>query len=1039
MVLAQDAAQGSQAGNIVAEQKYQSDLKTYNENLAKEKAAADAKAQADAKAAVDAKAQAAAEAKAKADALAASKNYYATTAPPTQWIYKRGGTRYENPAFTNYEANRPERIAERAAMTSEERAKNDFFNQYVNQNPYATGKQINIAVHHFESTVQRGMSEKDWNAFRKAEDANRALALRQSAGLKAFGNAQISQAQQTELARLGGTATSGPTKVSGTLNTQRVPTAPGQAAIAQPWEAGFQKPVPVPPSTPASRFAEIATPGVGMFSGVQQKPSVAKPLAKGQNAKNRISPYLIPVAERSLIGRYSPEGKPVQGAPQVAQRYSVTDSNGKVRTFKDLETAKKYTARTSQAVITPIGLTDFVNQQNKYQVGEKMFATEAQAQEYIDTPRLSNTGQAQYDLSQFLDKASQYKTGNPIVDTAYSAIIGYPLGSIRSVVEGVNVLDNIGKYTIPALTGTKPSDGTPIPIQRTGDEVLMPVEISETGIRTKSLGEIGRDSIEYSKKYSVGDLQGGALSTFVPIGMGIKTGITIVGKFAAKKLAPKLIRVATSEIGSTNTIRKTPAIIQQRKPIISKESLYSNIQTTQQRISSSPKLLKPYTQPKNPSLGTGVIPKESIKGTIKTSPGFIPNKPSRPYTPLDTKKPVDLDPGYTPARRANEIDYTDSVAFGFKKTKVPLGVGVTKPRPIQFKAKLVKEDANYSPGIMSGFKESKVRLGVGQSKAPKPKIQTTFADKQFRGFQQRATVIGKIKFSKDFLPSKVTPTKPASPKKLDFANPWRVKPRKFDEPKVGKGDKLTGKDGSIQIVKSKSEVVKLKKPEPSPVKLISRKETINESVQKAGSARPIVILTKPAGRLIKKRKPIEPRSNNNTQVYAPESYQRASIPQRSGEVLSIRSVAAQSTRITPRLATKQTPSLAIKLTPVLSTKQPQIIKQVQPQKFKQPAPEKARPKLRSVAKFQFKTQQKTVLRESPNPRPKTRLVAGAIIPLNEKLDKKKSSKSKQFDFLGNTKLDSIEGLFRRSILFMGISELVNKSKKISVPNSKRGV
>jgi site-specific recombinase XerD len=110
MVLAQDAAQGSQAGNIVAEQKYQSDLKTYNENLAKEKAAADAKAQADAKAAVDAKAQAAAEAKAKADALAASKNYYATTAPPTQWIYKRGGTRYENPAFTNYEANRPERI-----------------------------------------------------------------------------------------------------------------------------------------------------------------------------------------------------------------------------------------------------------------------------------------------------------------------------------------------------------------------------------------------------------------------------------------------------------------------------------------------------------------------------------------------------------------------------------------------------------------------------------------------------------------------------------------------------------------------------------------------------------------------------------------------------------------------------------------------------------------------------------------------------------------------------------------------------------------
>jgi hypothetical protein len=459
MVLAQDAAQGSQAGNIVAEQKYQSDLKTYNENLAKEKAAADAKAQADAKAAVDAKAQAAAEAKAKADALAASKNYYATTAPPTQWIYKRGGTRYENPAFTNYEANRPEVLAARAAMTSEERAKNDFFNQYVNQNPYATGKQINIAVHHFESTVQRGMSEKDWNAFRKAEDANRALALRQSAGLRASGNAQITSAQTAELARLGGTATSGPTMVSGNISQNRVPVAvdpitgkPSVAAVAQPWGPTFALTPPVPPSTPASRFAEIATPGVGMFSGVQQKPSVAKPLAKGENAKNRISPYLIPVEQRSLINRYSPEGKPVQGPQRVQESFVGYDAKGKpvqgagspfveIPTMggenKKVNMSKSIIDGQVKNFITVPSLSgksqEVDTSGTNYTVDGKVFPNEKEAQNYIDTkaanPTLTPTGDALFGLSKLLDKTAldMKQSESPIVRGVYAGVLQQPL------------------------------------------------------------------------------------------------------------------------------------------------------------------------------------------------------------------------------------------------------------------------------------------------------------------------------------------------------------------------------------------------------------------------------------------------------------------------------------------------------------------------------------------------------------------------------------------------------------------------------------
>jgi hypothetical protein len=599
MVLAQDAAQGSQAGNIVAEQKYQSDLKTYNENLAKEKAAADAKAQADAKAAVDAKAQAAAEAKAKADALAASKNYYATTAPPTQWIYKRGGTRYENPAFTNYEANRPERIAERAAMTSEERAKNDFFNQYVNQNPYATGKQINIAVHHFESTVQRGMSEKDWNAFRKAEDANRALALRQSAGLKAFGNAQISQAQQTELARLGGTATSGPTKVSGTLNTQRVPTAPGQAAIAQPWEAGFQKPVPVPPSTPASRFAEIATPGVGMFSGVQQKPSVAKPLAKGENAKNRISPYLIPVEERSLINRYSPEGKPVQGPQRVQESFVGYDAKGKPvqgagSPFVEIPSmgGENKKVNMSKSIIdgqvknfitVPSlgGATQEVDTSGtNYTVDGKVFPNEKEAQNYIDTkaanPTLTPTGDALFGLSKLLDKTAldMKQSESPIVRGVYAGVLQQPLEMARIGVELSSSTSNLLEHEVPKLTGVNMpwiSDRTkldPIPVKMTGDEASLPVTFDDKGnqmllgARLKTGSEYTTGLIDYAKKYGVGAAITGAATVWIPTGMAVGQ----VGK-SLLKVATKSTLKGTIKNTQALAIENAPASVWTSRPV----------------------------------------------------------------------------------------------------------------------------------------------------------------------------------------------------------------------------------------------------------------------------------------------------------------------------------------------------------------------------------------------------------------------------------------------------------------------------------------
>ena len=84
-----------------------------------------------------------------------------------------------------------------------------------------------------------GGTSSNWNEIIKAEDANRKMALRQSAGLRASGNRQVQASIDAELKRLGGSSTSGPTKISGTLNTTRAPVAKGTAAIAQPWEKGF--------------------------------------------------------------------------------------------------------------------------------------------------------------------------------------------------------------------------------------------------------------------------------------------------------------------------------------------------------------------------------------------------------------------------------------------------------------------------------------------------------------------------------------------------------------------------------------------------------------------------------------------------------------------------------------------------------------------------------------------------------------------------------------------------------------------------------
>lgn len=308
MVLPQDQAQlsgaggqgqyqASQSANIVAEKEYQKDVIKYDKELKQYED--------DLKSYNEKKAKEAGEKKAKEAEKEARIKYYATTAPPTKWITHRGGSRSINPAYDAYEKGRPEYVAAREAMTPLQRTMQDFHENYWRQNPGSKGSTYNRLAHEYEARIT-GRDMAEFKRVQAAQDADRALSLKQSAGLRAQGNAQIQAAQQVELQRLGGgisPSISTASRVQNLVSSNAIGTT---AQLSQPWSNGFIPPPPTAPSTPASRFDAIATPGAGMFSGIPQNPTT-------EFSKNpTVSPYLKP----------------------TTQKYTVTTPDGKERTLK---------------------------------------------------------------------------------------------------------------------------------------------------------------------------------------------------------------------------------------------------------------------------------------------------------------------------------------------------------------------------------------------------------------------------------------------------------------------------------------------------------------------------------------------------------------------------------------------------------------------------------------------------------------------------------------------------------------------------------
>jgi hypothetical protein len=150
-------------------------------------------------------------------------------ASKTEQEYKRAVWQYRDTEFVK------SRGLAQPYMTS---AVSSALREYNRAQSIGKGSAINRALSRAEYLFMGG-SNSQFDAIIKAEDANRKMALRQSAGLRAQGNKQIQSAIDKEMERLGGGTMVSGTLTIGTNVASRVPVASGTAEKAQDFGKGF--------------------------------------------------------------------------------------------------------------------------------------------------------------------------------------------------------------------------------------------------------------------------------------------------------------------------------------------------------------------------------------------------------------------------------------------------------------------------------------------------------------------------------------------------------------------------------------------------------------------------------------------------------------------------------------------------------------------------------------------------------------------------------------------------------------------------------
>ena len=258
-----------------------------------------------------------------------------------------------------------------------------------------------------------GGSSEEYSKIVEADRRNIEASRRMSAGLRASGNAQIQQAQQAELQRLGGTgqltsgAGVGATKVSSTLQTQgTVPVALGTAQKAQDFSTEFLATSEIQ----AKNLAYFESKGLGDY----YKQQLASPVSNTLNADpraNLVGSLDSGFAQRQTITSTVPQVQKVQTQTPVSGltvNQGIVASNQQARAqqkqqVKDIGNQKRtstvITTGTVQSVLstTPTTQANFVSGLDPRRYTDKsLMGTNVKATSTDPDTQLKNIQQRQY-------------------------------------------------------------------------------------------------------------------------------------------------------------------------------------------------------------------------------------------------------------------------------------------------------------------------------------------------------------------------------------------------------------------------------------------------------------------------------------------------------------------------------------------------------------------------------------------------------------------------------------------------------------------
>jgi hypothetical protein len=422
-------------------------------------------------------------------------------------------------------------------------------------------------------------------------------------------------------------------------------------------------------------------------------------------------------------------------------------------------------------------------------------------------------------------------------------------------------------------------------------------------------------------------------------------------------------------------------------------------------VKQSPKGIGNYGAEQFRKFQESVLPSINIIGRIKLSEGFVPGKPTRPYTPYKPN-PVEADPYYSPEK----IDLNLKGSDYMESPKPPILDLQSK----SFLKDIKKNTPNYERAA-SDFVDFQKSLDL------KP--------------QKYSNIVGIIKFSEGFIPNK-NPTKVIKKPDTNVKEDILFKPDKpnkktvFDDDdklagwttKPIEGGQATGST-TIQILKPQT-----KKPLKTSKKLLQEKQNPTPTARdftKMESERTVSSTSSSPLRVIPI--PRDPRKKDRTKKKIITTTETITSIE-TMQVLKTTPIEKTISNVKIKQRIKQIPNVVT--TQRIVTIQPQkTISKIKPlQAQRTPTTPRPKTKLKVKPVFKIKTRQ---AQAQPNIFPtRIRVIAGFLPPPDERRTRtNKRNKRKRKGFLGNTRTDHIVGLFKREEVIYGDKKTAKQLKK----------